>query len=384
MKLFEEKIRTDRKPAKHNDNSYDFFDRSDSIKGQVIRKVLNEWFDDYPKADKPAFKKRFRKEFSSALYELYIHELFTKQGFLLESHPKIKNSTKRPDFLAKGKGIEFYIEVKEATDKTDAERAIENKTNEVYDIVNKTNSPNFYLGIESLNFKTDKQPSAKKIVRYLEKELPKFNPEIIKYNIEQMGIEEFPQIHFEDDDLILILSIVPKPKERRGVENIRPIGIYPSKGFIGGADESIKSALEKKVNRYGALDKPFLICINSTSHKGTDNYDVMDALFGSSSMSYSTDVNNRNEKLEGTMNGFFKNSSGPKHTNVSAIMINRLILGLVKDGIYWFVKHPFAKNNLDFDKFDFNKILVENNKIVKRKGKTVTEMLKLDRYNLDF
>ena len=384
MKLFEDKLRTDKKPANHNDNTYDFFDRSDSEKGEVIRKVLNSWFDNYPKNEKSEFKKRFRKEFSSSLYELFIHELFTKQGFTLESHPELENSSKRPDFLAKGNGIEFYIEVKEATDKSDAERALENKTNQIYDIVNQTDSPNFWLQIKKLNFKTEKQPSAKKVVRYLESKLPEHNPELVLENLKTFGIKGIPFIRFEDDNLSMIIKLMPKSKEIRGKKGLRPIGMFPSEGFIGGADDSIKSALSKKATRYGELDKPFLICINSKSSRGTDNYDVMDALFGSTSISYSTDPNNKDERIERGMNGFFKDSSGAKYTKVSALMINRLILGHVKEGKYWFVKHPFAQNELNFDKFEINKTFVEKNKIISEEGKTIKEILNLDRFELNF
>ncbi|WKB81887.1 hypothetical protein QYR09_02350 [Cellulophaga lytica] len=384
MKLFEDKIRTDKKPAKYNDNTYDFFDRSDSEKGKVIRGVLNDWFDNYPQVEKSEFKKRFRKEFSSSLYELFIHELFTKQGFTLESHPILKNSSNRPDFLAKGNGIEFYIEVKEATDKTDAERAFENKTNQIYDIVNQTDSPNFWLQIEKLNFKTDQQPSAKKIVRYLENKLPEHNPDLVLDNLNRLGINGIPFISFEDQNLSMIIKLMPKSKEIRGTKGLRPIGILPAEGFIGGADDSIKSALSKKATRYGELDKPFLICINSKSHRGTDNYDVMDALFGSTSVSYSTNPNNKDERIERGMNGFFRDSSGPKYTKVSAVMINRLILGHVKEGKYWFVKHPFAQNDLNFDKFEINKTFVEENKIISKEGKTISQLLDLDRFELNF
>lgn len=384
MKLFENKIRTDKKPANHNDNTYDFFDRSDSEKGKVIREVLNSWFDNYPQDEKFEFEKRFRKEFSSSLYELFIHELFTKQGFILESHPTVENSSKRPDFLAKGKGIEFYIEVKEATDKTDTKRALENKTNQIYDIINQTDSPNFWLQIEKLNFKTEQQPSAKKVVRYLESMLPEHNPDLVSDNLETLGISGIPSISFEDEKLSMIIKLIPKPKEIRGKEGLRPIGMYPSEWFVGGSDDSIKSALSKKASRYGKLDKPFLICINSKSFRGTDNYDVMDALFGSTSISYSTDPNNRNERIGRGMNGFFKDSSGPKYTKVSAVMINRLILGHVKEVKYWFVKHPFAQNELNFDKFEIEKIFVEKNKIITKEGKTIREILDLDRFELNF
>lgn len=384
MKLFQDKIRTDIKPAKHNDNAFDFFDRSNSEKGKVIREVLNTWFDNYSQSDKPEFKKRFRKEFSSSLYELFIHELFTKQGFTLESHPILKNSSDRPDFLAKGNGIEFYIEVKEATDKTDVERAYENKTNQIYDIVNQTNSPNFWLHIEKINFKTDQQPSAKKVVRYLEIKLPEYDPDLVMNNLNANGIQGIPFINFEDKNLSIVIKLMPKSKNIRGKKGLRPIGIYPSEGFIGGADDSIKSALSKKASKYGQLDKPFLICINSKSHKGTDNIDVMDSLFGSTCVSYSTDPNNKDERIEHGLNGFFKDSYGAKHTKISAVMINKLVLGNIKEGEYWFVKHPFAKNDLNFDKFEIDKTFVEKNEIVSVRGKSIREILDLDKFKLSF
>lgn len=384
MKLFEDKIRTDKKPAKHIDNSYDFFDRSDSEKGKVIREVLNSWFDNYPENEKAEFKKRFRKEFSSSLYELFIYELFTKQGFKLESHPELKNSTRRPDFLAKGNGLEFYIEVKEATDRTDAERAYENKKRQIYDILNKTNSPNFWLKISKINFKTNNQPSAKKVVRFLENKLPEYNPDAAMENLKNDGYKGIPLLHFEDDNLHMVLKLIPKTAEIRGKKNVRPLGMLESEGFVGGADESIKSALVKKATSYGELDKPFLVCINSKSFRGTDNYDVMDALYGSTQISYSTDPNNRDERQERGMNGFFKDSSGPKYTKVSAVMINRLILGHVKEGKYWFIQHPFAKRELDINKFDINRTFVENNQIVTKEGKAIRELLDLDRFELSF
>ena len=125
-------------------------------------------------------------------------------------------------------------------------------------------------------------------------------------------------------------------------------------------------------------------CALPICFRGTDNYDVMDALFGSTSISYSTNPNNRDERIERGMNGFFKDSSGPKYTKVSAVMINRLILGHVKEGKYWFVKHPFAQNELNFDKFDIDKIFVEKNKIIFKGGKTIREILNLDRFKLSF
>lgn len=96
MKLFDDKIRTDDEPAKHLDNTYDFYDRSKSVPAGNVRNQLNTWFDNYPLAEKTELKRRFQ----TAL--LFLHELFHRQGFSLEPHPVLMGTTKRPDYLVKG------------------------------------------------------------------------------------------------------------------------------------------------------------------------------------------------------------------------------------------------------------------------------------------
>jgi hypothetical protein len=179
MKLFEDKVRTDLNPAKHLDDSYDFYDRSSFKEVEEIRVKLNDWYGHYPEQDKVDLLFRFRDSFSSAFYELFIHELFRRQGFTLLPHPELPNSTKRPDFLAKKGSIEFYLEAREATDLSDAEKSLKNRTNVLYDTINTMNSPNFFLRINDLNFKSDLSPSGRKIVNFLEKEVVKYDPDIL-------------------------------------------------------------------------------------------------------------------------------------------------------------------------------------------------------------
>jgi len=88
----------------------------------------------------------------------------------METHPTVPGTKKKPDFLVTGNGLEFYLDAKESTDKSDAERSVENRINHLYDTINTTNSPNFFFRINELLLKTDKQPSGNKVVRYIESE----------------------------------------------------------------------------------------------------------------------------------------------------------------------------------------------------------------------
>jgi len=64
-----------------------------------IRNLLNKWFDHYPQEDQLSLKTDFKNDFQAAFFELFIHELFKKQGFKLKPHPKVEGTTKKPDFL---------------------------------------------------------------------------------------------------------------------------------------------------------------------------------------------------------------------------------------------------------------------------------------------
>lgn len=375
--LFEHKERTDDKPANHLDNTYDFYDRSSSRQVAQVRDTLNSWFANYPESEKVELKRRFQTSFSSPFFELFLHEFFRRQGFTLEPHPILTGTAKRPDFLVRGHGLEFYLEAKESTDKSEGEQSTENRINQLYDQINRTNTPNFFFRINELLLKSNNQPSGKKITKFIESQLPQFDPDEVSKSLKTGGLENLETITFEDQDLKLIISLIPKSLEARGKLGLRPIGIYPFDSYWGGADASIKTSIEKKATRYGELDKPYLICINSTSEKGDGDYDMMNALFGSLQMTFSTNPSNQDEKLTRAKDGIFLNSQGPKYTRVSAILITHVHSANLHVANHWLVRHPFANKELSFDSFELTKVLVDNDQIKTINGKSIKEILEI-------
>lgn len=377
MKLFDNKLRIDTKPAKHFDNTYDFYDRSNLELAEKIRFILNEWFEKYPNEEKNELKTRFRNSFSSAFFELFIHALFTAEGFTLIPHPQLPKSSKRPDFLAVGHNLEFYIEAKEVTDKSDLERAEDNRLNNFYDKINTINSPNFFIRFKELLLKNTNSPNSKKIFQFLEKEINKFDPDIQTEKLERTGLNGTDSIYYEDEEVKLEITLIPKSEKIRGKEGILPIGMYPFSSSWGGADESIKKAIEKKAKKYGTLDKPYLICINSISEKTTDDYAVMNALFGSLQFTFSTNPEDRDEKVSRAFDGLFTNSKEPKFTRVSGIFITNVYTTNLHVAKHWLVKHPFSAKDLSFNIFKLNNIVVKDNQIVTNQGLSIREIFKL-------
>ena len=223
--LFENKERTNLDPAWYNENLYNYFDRSAREDISKIRFVLNEWLKDYPNDESEELKSRFRKNFSSAFYELFIYELFKKQGFKIAVHPKIQNTSKRPDFLIEKNGLEIYIEAKEVQDKTSTETAEEKRLNHFYDSIDIIKSPSFSLSIDELVFKTQRQPSTRNIIKLIEKELKKHDPDQILEQIKKNGYSSRPTINYEDENFTLTISFIPKSYELRSDDTYRTIGV---------------------------------------------------------------------------------------------------------------------------------------------------------------
>lgn len=104
-----------------------------------VRDTLERWFYNYPEEEKKELKSRFKKDFDSSFYELFLHELFCKLGYDITIHPDLPSSPKKTDFLIAKDNLELYIEAKVVKGKTMEQEAFERKRNELYDnLVNST------------------------------------------------------------------------------------------------------------------------------------------------------------------------------------------------------------------------------------------------------
>ena len=149
--------------ANHQHDSYEFYDNSAKNKFTVIRDTLNDWFSRYPENHKWNLKRDFQSDFDPAFFELFIHELFSKQGFQLTPHPILPDSTNHPDFLAKKGNIEIYLEAKVSFDESKEEKALKTKNNIIYDAINQISCPCYGINIESIDFISNNQAKLGKV-----------------------------------------------------------------------------------------------------------------------------------------------------------------------------------------------------------------------------
>jgi hypothetical protein len=106
--LFENVQRMEVRPKREREPIYDYYSSSARRPIAALRSLLQNWFDAYPASGRKDLLARFRSridgQHKSAVWELYLHELFTRMKYRLRVHPEVAGSTNHPDFLASEAG----------------------------------------------------------------------------------------------------------------------------------------------------------------------------------------------------------------------------------------------------------------------------------------
>lgn len=347
-------------PSNNNENSFDYYHKSSRKDIRVIRETIENWFLTYPESEKKELKNRFKKDFDSAFYELFLYEMFTKLGFSITIHPKLKNSTKRPDFLIEKDDVKSYVEAKVCYDKSQEEMAFERLQNQFFDNLNKVRIKGFLLRIVEVEFKTKKQPSSKELISKIEIEVGNLDPRIITLDMEKFGFDGCPNINFENDDLKIIIQPMPLIESRRDKISKNSIGMFPIETYWGGGKESLRDSISKKAKRYGKFEIPYLICVNALGKKTTDKLDVENAIWGSLKYTFSDYKNIEGGKMSRESDGIFYNSGKKKLTNVSGIFVSKVFPSNVPNAKYWVYENPFADNRLNFKRLNLIYNYIDN------------------------
>ncbi len=349
MLLFEDKERTDTRPSRYIDNKYDFYDRNNQSHISNVRDILNNWFSKYPLHEQTELKSRFKKDFESALYELYLFNLFIQLGFDITIHPTLPNTTKHPDFLLSKNEIQICVEAKIITGKTKEEKAKEQIKSMLYDLINDYSISNFYFGIDDgdIIFKTCKQPSAKLIISFLENEINNYN---------YSAPEELYKTVYDDDNIIIPFYIVASKNTK--INKYRNIHFQYFNAFHG-EQEAIQKALVKKASRYGKIEIPYIVCINTFTVTFFNKEDLIDTIWGSTCQ-----YEDENEifRLD---DGFFGSKKNKKHTRVSGVMINNVIDANLQSANYLLCKNSYSIYDFDFSIMGLDYYSLIENKVVK-------------------
>jgi len=185
-------------PADYNFDIYEYYQKSSREGIIIVKNLLESWFLEFPLDDQKELKSRFKKEFYTSFYELFLFTLFKKQGYEIEVHPKLLSTDKRPDFLIEKAGFKSYVEAKVCRDMSKEEIGFERKKNQLYNEINKIRIKGFLLKIWEIDILSKKQPSAKEFIKFVEGEVSKIERKELLIRLRQNGYDEVPKFNFRN------------------------------------------------------------------------------------------------------------------------------------------------------------------------------------------
>jgi hypothetical protein len=346
LQLFENIHRDYIGPSKRIEPHWIFFNRSARPQYEYLRECLQAWFDEYDaSAEKRsdlrlAFQSDNNKTHLSAFFELYLYQLFRKQGFEIEIEPDWNQ--RRPDFLLTAPtGQKILLEATGSYPESQFGGAKQLEETILDYLDDNLDSPDFFIGIQNIQSTTN-PPNRKQMLHFFQQQL-----EELDYNqqVESMekskGLHHSPSFTWEQKEWSITFSVTPK-MDARGKTGIRPIG-YTFLGIsIVDTAANIKSRINEKYNRYGELEIPFLLALNVID-PFFDKESFLDAIFGQETLIISRDTNETTRQR--LPNGAWFAPKGYQKQRMSAICVfNQLYPETIHsvDAVIW--HHPYANN----------------------------------------
>lgn len=380
MKLFLNNSHTEFGVSPYSESTFSFLNRCGRKEFFPVRALLEEWFMRYPEKEKDEFRKRFQsgddKQFNSAFFELYLHELLSRIGYQIQVHPKINTeNNKSPDFLAiapNGDKIIFEAvlsseirgegSISEMRAKGDTAIPIRNQ---VFDSINSLKNPFFYLHLSEKG-----KPSSLPSLNILNKKLIKWlnNLPYSELTESQKKSEfiDYPKMIFEHSGWEIEFTAYPKSKKSQDSDIIRSHQTEVEKIDY---HTPIKKAIKRKASKYGNLKIPYIIAINVFGHF-PDHIDIMNALFGQEAFLLDLDFSKGvDSKLVRRPNGIWTSALNPIHTRISAVIFGFSILPwTVASKDLYLYHNPWASLPYKGLAANFNQFSLIDNEIKKIDG----------------
>ena len=381
MKLFDESERYDESPAFRVESQFRFLNRAGRRDFGVVRGELESWFREYPAAARKSFRGQFRSRIDSqhrsAFFELFLHRLLCSLGGSVQVHPSLEGRTRKPDFLVRpATGQSFYMEAVLATSESKEEGAARARLDAVYDALDRIESPNFFLDVEvdgTLATSVDTKP----LRAFLTAKLAALDPDVVQADFDRAGGPGLPSWKWSLNGLNLHIRALPKGKAR-GKRGQRTIGMHSDGAHWADSVGPIKTALESKTRRYGDLGAPYVIAVNALEG-GLELLDIINALYGDEAFVI-TMANARpaGERFTRKANGFWTSNAGPRHKEVSAVLIAAPALPWnVPRTPIWLCLNPWAERPLDGELTRLPQVKVEADKIKTAAGESLADIFNL-------
>lgn len=317
-------------------STYEFLCKSDCQYAREAREFLLSGLKDYPDAEARELVGRLSSEdvqFNSAFWEIYLYQLFASIGYEIQVHPEVSNG-KNPDFyLSHPSGQNLYLEALTSGVKKELDTASNKIIGEALDYIDANVKSNlFRISIGNIGYPTNpvsKKEIANKISKWLE---GLDHPECLES-------ENSPSLKI-DTGKNWKLEV-----EAKALQEPSPDGsiIYGNGGFTQWIDTKtgIKDRISEKAGKYGELNEPYVIAVNSTGH-GLRRDDVFQVLFGEEEFYINPTSGEWSQGIN--PNGLFLSNRQESHTRVSGVLIGYNIRPFtVKEDDVELYLHPYTQ-----------------------------------------
>ena len=369
-------------PAAHSESHFAYLNRSASEEVGRIRKTLEDWFSRYPLPMQADLRSRFRSsndaQHEGAFFELALHELLRGVGLVSEAPAACDRAT-RPDFMLRsstGSG-EVFWEATVALSKSERVSAEAARTNRVYDVIERLDSPNFHLGIRPRGA-PGTPPKATYIRRQLAQWLGTLDPDEVTRRFRVHGSAAFPECSFEHDGWRAVFFAIPKPEASRGRRGDRPVGVRFAELRRGAPYERPRATIIDKAKQHGELSGPYIVAVN-VSDRMFRQRDAVEALFGTervfSTMNLSGKVESRPSRAQ---DGVWINRQGITRTRVSAVLfVHGLSPWTLAEADMCLYLNPWAARPYPTDLWLLPLAEVRDDRVIWREGQTAARAFDL-------
>jgi hypothetical protein len=228
--------------------------------------------------------------------------------------------------------------------RSDKEVAAGRRKAQVYDAINRVQSPDFFLYVE-VQEAGQSPPSASRLRPRLEAWLKALDYDEIRQFVDNGNLFRSPDVpRFSWEDSGWRVRFIPIPKnEARGKPGLRPIGVHaPTVAFVDDRGP-VRKAVMDKANAYGQFGMPYVIAIGVHDFI-PDDIDVTNALFGSEQVAVRAYEDGRIETFPTrARDGAWIGPRGMQHRRVSGVLTaQRLQPWTVATTVPTFWHHPAA------------------------------------------
>jgi len=285
--VFDDTPRTDARPARHDEGRFAFLNRSASVYFGHVRQLVEEWFSNVPLEHQPGLRGDLRADgdqFSAAFWELYLHEAYLRSGFNIEIHPEIPGTSTRPDFCLGKDGGSFYLEAV-SVGRDRKEIAEDKRLSQVHRVLADMKIKDYSLALSTYGIGPDSL-ATRRLRACLRVWLDKLDPDEVVAVAESSpdsGFACLPEFVWDDAGWSLVFHAVPLGDWARGVERSALGVMGAGEATIVDNVTGIRHVLESKRGKYGRLDAPLVIAIQSNTEIPTRDFELESALYGASS-----------------------------------------------------------------------------------------------------